>query len=170
MKFSCDRRGKGNLHRFRLSGDFNPLHIDPDFAKLGGQPVPILHGLCTLGKFFFSFLSPSDIYHRQNRLQGFSARAVLQTYAGNDASLFKAIKVRFTKPVIPGQSLRIDMWQDGQRIYFKTSVVETGQEVITGEFLFLIASHNYHEIVMSVNLCSLLGGCCCGVRLVVHKR
>jgi len=101
---------------YRLSGDFNPLHIDPDFAILGGQPVPILHGLCTLG---------------------FSARAVLQTYAGNDSSLFKAIKVRFTKPVIPGQTLKVDMWQNGQRIHFKTSVVETGQDVITGAYVDL---------------------------------
>lgn len=68
---------------------------------------------------------------------GFSARAVIQQYAGNDPSQFKAIKVRFTKPVIPGQTLKIDMWQNGQRIHFKTSVVETGQDVITGEFLFL---------------------------------
>ncbi len=71
---------------------------------------------------------------------GFSARAVLQTYGGNDASQFKAIKVRFTKPVIPGQTLKIDMWQNGQRIHFKTSVVETGIEVITGELLMWLLS------------------------------
>lgn len=70
---------------------------------------------------------------RTTKFIGFSARAVLQQYAGNDPSLFKAIKVRFTKPVIPGQTLKIDMWQNGQRIHFKTSVVETGQDVITGE-------------------------------------
>lgn len=92
------------------------MHIDPDFAKMGGQKQPIMHGLCTLG---------------------FSVRAVLQTYAANDPSLFKAVKVRFTKPAIPGQTLKIEMWQNQSRIHFKTSVVETGVEVITGAFVDL---------------------------------
>lgn len=64
-------------------------------------------------------------------------RAVLQTYANNDPSLFKAVKVRFTKPAIPGQTLKIEMWQNQSRIHFKTSIVETGVEVITGGFVDL---------------------------------
>lgn len=96
---------------YRLSGDANPLHIDPDFAKIAGHKTPIMHGLCTLG---------------------FSLRAVLSTYAGNDVSLFKAIKVRFTKPAIPGQTLEIQMWQNGNRIHFQTKIVDTGVLVITG--------------------------------------
>lgn len=61
-------------------------------------------------------------------------RAVLRAYANNDASNFKAMKVRFVKPVIPGQTLKVDMWKNGKRIFFKTSVVETGVEVITGNY------------------------------------
>uniref|UniRef100_A0A1B0D2H8 Uncharacterized protein n=1 Tax=Phlebotomus papatasi TaxID=29031 RepID=A0A1B0D2H8_PHLPP len=99
---------------FRLSGDPNPLHIDPNFSIIAGYKTPILHGLCTLG---------------------FSLRAVLKAYAGNDSTLFKAIKVRFVKPVIPGQTLKVDMWSNGNRIQFKTSVVETGQDVLTGKFI-----------------------------------
>lgn len=99
------------LYLYRLSGDFNPLHIDPDIAKLGGQPVPILHGICTLG---------------------FSVRAVLQQYANNDSTKFKAVKARFAKPVLPGQTLNINMWKNGDRIHFETSVVETGVTVVTG--------------------------------------
>lgn len=97
---------------YRMSGDLNPLHIDPDFAVLGGQAVPILHGLCTLG---------------------FSVRAVLQVYGANDASRFRAVKARFTKPVIPGQTLDVKMWRNGDRIHFETSVLETGVTVISGE-------------------------------------
>lgn len=100
----------------RMSGDLNPLHIDPDFAKMGGQSVPILHGLCSLG---------------------FSVRAVIQAFASNDASAFKAVKARFTKPVIPGQTLKVEMWQNNLRIHFKTSILETGVEVITGAYVDL---------------------------------
>lgn len=97
----------------RLSGDTNPLHIDPNFSKQGGQEIPILHGLCTLG---------------------FSVRAVLSTFADNDMTLFKAVKARFIKPVIPGQTLEIQMWQNENRIHFKTLVVDTGVEVISGMY------------------------------------
>lgn len=99
---------------YRLSGDLNPLHIDPSFSALAGHKIPILHGLCGLGM---------------------ALRAVLKTYANNDPNQFKAIKVRFTKPVIPGQTLQVDMWTAGEnRVLFKTTCVETGQEVHTGEW------------------------------------
>lgn len=101
---------------YRLSGDLNPLHIDPNFSAIAGYKTPILHGLCSFG---------------------FSIRAVLEKYANNEANLFKSAKVRFTKPVIPGQTLKIDMWKEGKRIYFNTSIVETGNDVITGAYVDL---------------------------------
>ena len=93
---------------YRLSGDRNPLHSDPEFAKLAGFPRPILHGLCTYG---------------------FTGRALLHTLCGGDPARFKAMEGRFSKPVFPGETLTIKMWVDGTSCLFQT-VDERGEAVI----------------------------------------
>jgi acyl dehydratase len=85
---------------YRLSGDRNPLHSDPSFAAMGGFDRPILHGLCTYG---------------------FTGRALLHTLCDGDPARFSSMEGRFSSPVMPGESLTVKMWVDGQRAVFQTS-------------------------------------------------
>ena len=94
---------------YRLSGDRNPLHADPEFAKRAGFPRPILHGMCTYG---------------------ITCRAVLQTYAAYDPARFKSHAARFSAPVFPGEVITVDLWKDGNIISFEARVKARGVTVI----------------------------------------
>ncbi len=89
---------------YRLSGDFNPLHADPDVAKAGGFPRPILHGLCTFGV---------------------AGHALLKTLCGYDPARLKRMDVRFSSPVFPGETVRTEIWREGEgRAGFRCRIVE----------------------------------------------
>ncbi|KAL5005553.1 hypothetical protein ScPMuIL_019009 [Solemya velum] len=102
---------------YRVTGDGNPLHIDPNFAAMGGFKEPILHGMCTFG---------------------FSTRHILKQYCNNDVSKIKAIKARFASPVLPGQTIQTDMWKEGSRVHFETKVVETGKLCLSKSYVDIV--------------------------------
>jgi acyl dehydratase len=87
---------------YRLSGDRNPLHVDPKFAARGGFSQPILHGLCTYGV---------------------TGRALLQALCDGDPARFRSMSGRFSRPVLPGEPLTVSMWLtgDGGTALFQTT-------------------------------------------------
>lgn len=88
---------------YRLCGDLNPLHADPEVARAAGFERPILHGMATMGV---------------------AAHAVLRTMAGYEASRLTSMRVRFTNPALPGDTLRTEMWVDGARVSLRTTAIE----------------------------------------------
>lgn len=88
---------------YRLNGDHNPLHADPEVASAAGFDRPILHGRCTLGH---------------------AAYAVLRVMADSDPERVKGVQVRFTAPVFPGETLRTEMWREADTVAFRTVAEE----------------------------------------------
>jgi acyl dehydratase len=106
---------------YRLSGDRNPLHSDPAFAKRAGFDRPILHGLCTYG---------------------FTGRALLHAVCGSDPASFGAMRARFSKPTMPGDTLSISVWDigdDARGAYRFRTETQRGETVIDGG-LFRLAT------------------------------
>ena len=100
---------------YRLSGDRNPLHTDPAFAAMGGFDRPILHGLCTWG---------------------FTGRALLHSLCGSDPARFKKMHSRFSKPVLPGDTLTVKLWVDGNTALFRTENDRGDVVIDQGQFEF----------------------------------
>lgn len=88
---------------YRLSGDWNPLHADPEFARRAGFDRPILHGLCSYG---------------------ITLKAVVDTVLGGDAARVDSFRTRFAGVVFPGETLRMRMWQSPGRVRLAVSAVE----------------------------------------------
>jgi len=107
---SCDittRQDQALL--YRLTGDRNPLHADPAAARAVGFERPILHGLCTFGV---------------------ACKAVLQTICDYDYTLVHEFDARFSAPVLPGDTITTDMWQEGNVVSFVCIVKERGVVVL----------------------------------------
>jgi acyl dehydratase len=87
---------------YRLSGDRNPLHVDPKFAARGGFSQPILHGLCTYGV---------------------TGRGLLRVLCDGDPGRFRSMSGRFSRPVLPGEPLTVSIWRvaDGETALFQTT-------------------------------------------------
>jgi acyl dehydratase len=94
---------------YRLSGDYNPLHADPNAARRAGFSRPILHGLCTYG---------------------IACRAILSAYCGNEPSRLRAMSGRFSAPVYPGDSLRFEFHETNDGLRFRARVSARNSVVI----------------------------------------
>jgi len=86
---------------YRLCGDRNPLHVDPEFAKAAGFPAPILHGLCTYGIVL---------------------REVTEVLLDGDASRVDSFAARFSGVVFPGETIHVDAWDAGEQIVVNATV------------------------------------------------
>lgn len=97
---------------YRLTGDDNPLHADPEFARAAGFPRPVLHGLCTYGM---------------------TLKAVVDALLGGEVSRVRGYRARFVGVVYPGETLRIRMWRAAGEVRAEVSAVERGDTPVLAD-------------------------------------
>ena len=107
---------KDQTYRYKeASGDFNPIHVDENFAKMAGLPGIIVHGLCTMA---------------------FVSKVIIDQLCGGDPVKLKRLRVRFSRPVLPGQVITTKVWPEGEDTVRKIFALETfnpeGRAVIRG--------------------------------------
>ena len=103
---------------YRLCGDRNPLHADPEFAKAAGFDVPILHGLCSYGV---------------------ACKAVVDAALDGDTSRVGSFGVRFAGVLLPGETLRTRIWRDGARLLVAASAVERDDAPVLADAVLTVA-------------------------------
>ena len=96
----------GQALMYRLTGDRNPLHCDPEYARRAGFSRPILHGLCTYGLV---------------------ARTLLEKLAEGDQARFRSMDARFSNPVYPGDPVTIEVWHEPDGHSFRASGPDGGR-------------------------------------------
>lgn len=94
---------------YRLNADRNPLHVDPALAHVAGFPRPILHGLCTWGM---------------------AAQGIVRSVLSGDADRLRWIEMRFSQPVVPGETVTLEIWQTGEVLLFRALVQARGAKVL----------------------------------------
>lgn len=97
---------------FRVNGDWNPIHIDPDRAHLGGYKKPILHGLCSFGTM---------------------GRIIYDNFCKGEPLNLKKLYVRYTSVIFPGETLCISFWKEGLIVVFEVKVKQRNKVAIIGQ-------------------------------------
>ncbi len=106
---------------YRLCGDRNPLHADPDFAKAAGFPAPILHGLCSYGIVL---------------------RTLTDELLGGDATRVRGFSGRFAGVVFPGETIRVRAWQDDGGIVAAATIAGDGDRCGAPVLLDCVLTHS----------------------------
>ncbi|MDT7726859.1 MAG: hypothetical protein QOI21_3435 [Actinomycetota bacterium] len=104
---------------YRLCGDLNPLHVDPEFARGAGFDAPILHGLCTYG---------------------IVAKTVTDAFLEGDATRVSGFAAKFAGVVFPGETLRTRVWRDGERLVVTTTARDRDDAPVLSDAVLTVRS------------------------------